>query len=308
MSDIPNIHPSLEKPLIVNNIFGPYPKAYLRALNGSARQFARKLLGLKSRPHVPILSLTLHQVLERHTWICEIIRDRFPPSMQWRGHPVCEAGAGDCLAAASMMLGLGASYVTIVEHEPPVDGPKQAAVLSELRDKGFPCELDILTNDNKLNTNKFRYIRSYMEKYQGDQSCRLVYSICVGEHVEDLYGFFASCRTALTPEGLTAHYIDLGGHGIFEDPLPPLEFHRYSDLAYGAIYPPYHRATRRFIGDYIKAAEEAGFADIQVIPTRTVESTYIEALRPFLKSRARKARDRDLAVIEFVLIARNTEL
>jgi hypothetical protein len=290
----------------VSNIFGPYPQAYLRALNGSVRRFARKLLGLKKRAQVPILSQSLHQISERHSWICEIIRDRFPPSVQWKGHPVCEAGAGDCLAAASMMLGLGASYVTIVEHEPPVDGPKQAAVLSELKSKGFPCELDILTDENRLNTNKCRYVRSYMEKYHGDKSCPLVYSICVGEHVEDLRTFFASCRTTLTPEGLMAHYIDLGGHGIFEDPMPPLEFHRYSDLAYGAIYPPYHRATRRFIGDYIKAAKEAGFADIQVIPTRTVEDTYIEALRPFLKSRARKVQDRDLAVIEFVLIARNT--
>lgn len=290
----------------MKNIFGPYPQAYLRALHGRARGFARKLLGLKSRAQVPVLSLTHHQILERHTWICEIIRDRFPPSVQWRGHPVCEAGAGDCLAAASMMLGLGASCVTIVEHEPLVDGPKQAAVLSELRKKGFACELDILTKDNRLNTHNLRFIRSYMENYQGDQSCRLVYSICVGEHVEDLRAFFASCRTTLAPEGLMAHYIDLGGHGIFEDPLPPLEFHRYSDLAYNAIYPPYHRATRRFVGDYIKAVEEAGFSDIQMIPTRTVEDTYIKALRPFLKSRARKVQDSDLAVIEFVLIARNT--
>jgi hypothetical protein len=291
----------------VSNILGPHPQAYLRALNGSARRFARKLLGLKSRAQVPILSLTLDQILERHSWICEIIRNRFPPSVQWEGHPVCEAGAGDCLAAASMMLGLGASYVTIVEHEPPVDGPKQAAVLCELKGKGFSCELDILNSNQRLNTAKCRYIRSYMESYQGDQSCSLVYSICVGEHVEDLRAFFASCRTTLIPEGLMAHYIDLGGHGIFEDPLPPLEFHRYGDFAYGAIYPPYHRATRRFIEDYIKAAEEVGFADIQVIPTRTVEDTYIKTLRPFLKSHARKVCDRDLAVIEFVLIARNTE-
>jgi hypothetical protein len=288
-------------PLVIKNMLGPYPQAYLHALNGSVRQFARKLLGLKSRPQVPVLSLTLDQILERHSWICEIVRNKFPSPVQWKGHAVCEAGAGDCLAAASLMLGLGASYVTIVEHEPLVDGAKQAAVLLELKKRGFPCELDILTSNNKLNTDKCRYIRSYMEHYRGEQSCSLVYSICVGEHVEDLGAFFASCRTTLTPKGSMVHYIDLGGHGIFEDPLPPLEFHRYSDLVYGAIYPPYHRATRRFIGDYIKAAEEAGFTDVQVTPIRTADNAYIKAVRPFLKSRARQIHDSDLAVIEFVI-------
>jgi hypothetical protein len=206
-----------------------------------------------------------------------------------------------------MMLGLGVPHITIVEHEPPVDGPKQAMILGELGKQGFPCDLGILSNNTRINAHKCHYVCSYMEQYRGDNTCGIVYSICVGEHVEDLQAFFTACRTTLIPGGLMTHYIDLGGHGIFEDPMPPLEFHRYSDLAYRAAYPPYHRATRRFIGDYIKAAEAAGFSSIEVVPVRTVDKRYIEAIRPFLKSRSKSVSDHDLAVIEFMLSARNTK-
>lgn len=246
----------------------------------------------------------MEQVLQRHGWICSLMRDHLPDSHLWLGRKVCEAGAGDCLAAASMLLGLGASHVTIVEHEPPVTGSKQSDILRNLCALGYPCDQTILNHANQLNESKCTYVMSYMENFAGRADCSLVYSICVGEHVEDLKAFFRSCYDTLVDGGKMMHYIDLGGHGIFEDPIPPLEMHRYGRIAYGAIYPRYSRATRRFVSDYAKVASEVGFRSISVRVTRRADEDYVKSILPNLKSHALGTPQDELGVIEFILYAR----
>ena len=229
------------------------------------------------------------------------MREHLPASHLWSGRKVCEAGAGDCLAAASMLLGLGASHVTIVEHEPPVTGSKQFDVLANLCALGYPCDKAILNDKNQLNESKCSFFTTYMENFAGSGDCSLVYSICVGEHVEDLTAFFRSCYDTLDDGGEMMHYIDLGGHGIFEDPAPPLEMHRYGRIAYGAIYPRYSRATRRFVSDYTKAASDSGFHNIIVRTTRKANDNYVKRILPNLKSHAAGIPESELGVIEFVL-------
>ncbi len=292
---------------VANNIAScpiPYPKRFFREFSWSAFRQAKAMLGLKRRVLAPVLSQPLEAIVARHAWVCDVLQDWLPPLHDLYGKRACEAGAGDCLAAASMMLGLGVSRVTIVEGEPPVLGYKQAEVIGALRERGYPCDASILTAEHNLNPDKCEYVQSHMEDYVGAENCSLTYSVCVGEHVEDLTGFFTSCRRVLEPGGLMVHYIDLGGHGMFEDPMPPLDFHLYSDLLYGTIYPRYNRATRRFTSDYIRAAKDAGFQHIQVRPTRKADLEYVEARKPYFKSRAKIIPNDELAVLEFVLSAR----
>jgi len=282
----------------------PSGRAYLGALSGRLKSLARSILGRKRQPISPVLAQPMELILDRHAWICSLMRQHLPDRKLWSSRKVCEAGAGDCLAAASMILGLGASHVTIVEHEPPVTGSKQLDVLENLCALGYPCDRRILNHKNELNESKCSFVTSYMENFAGPGDCSLVYSICVGEHVEDLTAFFRSCYDTLVDGGEMMHYIDLGGHGIFEDPVPPLEMHRYGRIAYGAIYPPYSRATRRFVSDYAKAASEAGFHGISVSATRKVDGNYTKSIRPHLKSHAIGISEDELSVIEFVLYAK----
>jgi hypothetical protein len=282
----------------------PSRRAYLGALYGRLKSLTRSILGRQRKPVSPVLALTMEQILERHTWICSLMREHLPDSHLWSGRKVCEAGAGDCISAASMLLGLGASHVTIVEHEPPVTGSKQFEVLDNLCALGYPCDRAILNNKNQLNNSKCSFITSYMENFAGSGDCSLVYSICVGEHVEDLAAFFRSCYDTLVDGGEMMHYIDLGGHGIFEDPVPPLEMHRYGRITYGAIFPPYSRATRRFVSDYVKAASESGFHSISVKATRRADENYVKSILPHLKSHALGTPQDELGVIEFILYAR----
>ncbi len=281
----------------------PSKFAYISALYSRLKSLPRSFLGIKRKRLSPVLTQPMDHILERHSWICSVLQQHLPPSNLWFGRKVCEAGAGDCLAAASMMLGLGASQVTIVEHEAPVLGSKQSEVLRHLRALGYPCDMTILNNENLLNELKCAYVSCYMENFSAGANCSLVYSICVGEHVEDLTGFFKSCYNTLSPGGEMMHYIDLGGHGIFEDPVPPLEFHRYGRLSYGAIYPKYSRATRRFVSDYTKAAFDCGFRSTRVMPMRTADSCYVKNIIPRLGSHAIAIPEEELGVIEFILYA-----
>lgn len=288
----------------INDRRSPSRRAYLGALYGRLKSFTRCILGKQRKPVSPVLALPMEQILERHAWICSLVREHLPGSNLWSGRKVCEAGAGDCLAAASMLLGLGASHVTIVEHEPPITGSKQFEVLENLCALGYPCEKTILNHKNQLNESKCSLFTSYMENFPGSGDCSLVYSICVGEHVEDLVAFFRSCYDTLVDGGEMVHYIDLGGHGIFEDPVPPLEMHRYGRITYGAIYPRYSRATRRFISAYAKAASECGFHSISVRATRKADENYVKGILPHLKSHAAGIAEDELGVIEFVLHAK----
>ena len=142
-----------------------------------------------------------------------------------------------------------------------------------------------------------------MEKYQVENCHGLVFSHCVMEHVEDLDAAFKSAHRSLRPGGRMLHVVDLGGHGEFEDPLPPLDFQTYPDWLFGWMYPVHCRNTRRFVEDYRRAAAGAGFAGIDIRPIRMADKSYVESIRGKLRPAARRLPFEQLAVIEFVLSA-----
>jgi SAM-dependent methyltransferase len=285
----------------------PHAKRVFGALEGNFRRQIRIALGLKARPKAPVLSQPLDQIIERHAWLCRCLDEHWPEGFDIRGQRVCEVGAGDCLAAVSRMLARGAAHVLVVEKEPPVVNDKQRAVFTGLAQRGVPMRLELIVPGDppKLDHALMAYHTEYMENYHGLPEHALVYSLCVLEHVEDLDLFFRSCRAALKPGGRMFHYIDLGGHGQFEDPMPPLEFQRYSEWLYGRMFPPYYRATRRFVRDYCAAAERAGFVDVRARPVRRAEPAYVNEIQPDLRATARAIPPEELGVIEFLLEAVN---
>lgn len=284
-----------------------YLQRIFSALNGNFRRQVRIALGRKARPAVPVLSQPLEAIVERHAWICKCLGDYWPVGLDITGRRVCEVGAGDCLAAAGFVLAHGkAEHVVLVEREPAVVNSKQREVLAALAAQGIAMQQDIITPGNPpaLNPNRATYCMAYMEECPLPPEHAFLYSICVGEHVEDLARFFASCHAALSPGGGMWHYIDLGGHGVFEDPLPPLEFQRVPDWLFAAMYPHYHRATRRFVEDYVTAAKTAGFVEVTTKAVRRADPTYMASVRPKLRAAARRRTDEELGTIEFILSAR----
>jgi SAM-dependent methyltransferase len=278
----------------------------LRAVKGNAIRQTRKLLGVKARPKAPVLNQPVENIIERHSMICRRLADLWPQDFNLNGGSVCEIGPGDCLASTAFFVAKGARHVDLVELQPPVVNEKQFRILSALKEAGFPISLDILcakAGGFLLNADYISYFKDQMENYRVENQHGLVFSHHVLEHVEDLNGMFTSAHRALQAGGRMIHVVDLGGHGEFEDPIPPLDFQTYSDWLFAAMYPTHQRNTRRFLADYRAAAARAGFKQIEIRPTRTADQSYLAAIHARLRAAARQQPVEDIAVIEFNLTA-----
>lgn len=283
-----------------------HKKRVLRALKGNFIRQLRILSGIKARPKAPVLSQPIENIVERHTKLCSQLKSLLPRDFVLKDTIVCEAGPGDCLATASLIIGLGATHVDLVEHQPPVVNDKQIRSLELVKANGFPIALDIIRGgaNPTLDPDKISYHLKFMENFLVEEKYSLIYSFNVMEHVEDIAGFLASCYRALKPGGLIMHMIDLGGHGEFEDPLPPLDFQTYPDWLYSMMYPLYERATRRFVSEYMEAVKQTGFTDPVLHKLRVAEPDYFKNIQPKLRATARRIPADELAVIEFAVVAK----
>ena len=283
-----------------------HKRRVLRAVKGNAIRQTRKLLGIKARPKAPVLNQPFEHIIERHSMICQRLADLWPSDLSLNGDSVCEIGPGDCLASAAFFIAKGAGHVDLVELQPPVVNEKQFRILSALKEAGFPISTDIISAKEGgfvLNSDFISYYKDQMENYRVENKHGLVFSHHVLEHVEDLNVMFESAHRALRAGGRMIHVVDLGGHGEFEDPIPPLDFQTYPDWLFSAMYPAHQRNTRRFLADYRSAAVRAGFQQIEIRPTRTADKSYLAAIRPRLRAAARQQPIDDIAVIEFNLTA-----
>lgn len=284
-----------------------HKKRVATTLYYSARQRLKKSLGIRSRhTAAPILLSASEIAVQRHAWICQSILDHAPQDLDLHERSVCEVGAGDCLASSALFLAKGARHVNIVEFEPPSINERQVEILKSLRAKGYPVDLSILENENgwRLDKKRVTYHQCFMEQFQSSEQHHFLFSFSVVEHVEDLAAFYASCRQALAPGGWMLHMVDLGGHVLFEDPLPPLDFQTYPDWLYDLMFPKFHRATRRFLNEHTEAVQKAGFRIDKVTPTRNADPSYLDALWPKLRGAAQNRPRQEVAVVEFALLAR----
>ncbi len=269
----------------------------------------RLRIALRIPPRVrppPVLSQPLEQVVNRHGTIAQFILKNLPSELDLSGRAVCEIGAGDCLAAASLFLAKGAARVDVVEVGAPVVNAKQWQVLQTLKNNGLPMDLTIIQENGGLHLDSKRviYHPCYMEHFASENAHQLIFSFSVVEHVEDLYGFYASCWKTLLPGAWMLHVVDLSGHSWFEDPIPPLDFQTYPDWLHDLMFPHYYRATRRFFNQHLKAVVDAGFLIEKAEITRKAETDYVRKIWPKLRKPAQSQSPEDLAVLEFVLVAR----
>jgi len=280
-----------------------------RALYYSARRWLRINLRLKptSRPP-PVLGQPIENVIDRHAGIARRFLDNLPSQFDLTDKHFCEVGPGDCLAMAGVALGMGATHVDMIEMCAPVVNQKQVEVLRALKAQKLPMDLSMIREGNppKLDSQRVVYHPCFMEQFRAAEQFDLIFSNSVVEHVEDLAGFHDSCRSALVKGGSALHIVDLGGHGEFEDPLPPLDFQTYSGWLFACMYPKYHRATRRFLNEHQNAFVQAGFVVERVKVLRSADEAYMQGLRPALRRAARQIPPKELAPIEVAILARKS--
>jgi cyclopropane fatty-acyl-phospholipid synthase-like methyltransferase len=159
-----------------------------------------------------------------------------------------------------------------------------------------------------LDPRKATYHQGFLENLEVTEQVDFLYSFDVLEHVEDLDGFFAYCERAVKPGGIMLHKFDLSGHGLFEDPMPPLDFQVFPTWLFNLIFVKYLRATGNFLDQFIDSMERHGFAIESIIPIRVADASYVEVIRPFLRREARQRDPHKLALLDLVVVAKRLDV
>lgn len=283
-----------------------HPRAVARALYYAQRWRLKRALGIPDRARSPVLDSGLEQAVDRYRRICRTLLAALPRTFSIQGRAVAEIGCGDCLAAADMMLGLGARHVHLVEHQamPITELHRKALKMSLAPD--LPNRAEILSADNRLSLDpvKATLHTGLLENISLPEPVDLIYSFDVLEHVEDLDAFFSCCQRSLKPGGLSLHKFDLSGHEFFEDPMPPLDFQTYPSWLFQLMFPRYRRAVGNFADQFFDAMLKYGFKIVQITPLRKAEPEYLCKIRPLLRKAARTRSDETLSLLDLVVLTR----
>jgi SAM-dependent methyltransferase len=244
--------------------------------------------------------------VERYFRICKTLLDHIPSVEALKGAVISEIGCGDCFAAADMMLGMGAKHVHLVEYLPlELTDNNRTALYKLIGRDGLPNQGAVLAQGSppRLNPSNATYHQGLLEKIRLPHKVDFLYSFDVLEHVEDLEGFFSYCGEVVRPGGTMLHKFDLSGHGLFEDPMPPLDFQTFPKWLFDLIFVKYQRAVGHFADEFLSIMEKHGFTDFKIIPIRTADPRYIEEIWPHLRSEARKRSKDIVKLLDLVVIA-----
>ncbi|MFC1497320.1 methyltransferase domain-containing protein [Verrucomicrobiota bacterium] len=280
-----------------------------RSLYYGVRRHARRLLRMPAKATAPIVDKDLPIVAGKHLQVCKKLEKWLPENSPIKGSVVAEIGPGHCLAPAALMLGKGASCCYLIEPNPPAVFDAQEEIFNRISSKGIPLFKDVLLNYTRplsLNTKYIKYHRNFMNDVLFAGTFDFIYSHNVLEHVENLQEFFEKCMQSLKRGGAMLHFVDLTGHGFFEDPIPPLDFHVYPDWLFYLMCPPHNRATRRFAGEYRRVVEDCGFENIKLIPIAVADEPYLDRLMPRIRKNAKKIARSELSILEFVLLCKRS--
>jgi SAM-dependent methyltransferase len=276
------------------------------AVWGNAKRQVRISLGMKARiRHWPPNGV--EAALQHHTQLVQRFLKEKPDHWQVGGKTICEVGSKDCLAIASLLIGLGAKHVEMIEPFPPPCLTKdQVRILQTIQKNGLELDPSILRDgaEPALDTSKVSFRTCFMEEIPDRDLYDYMYSIHVLEHVEDLPGFYRACHNVLKPGGQMFHIIDFSGHGELEDPVPPLDHQTYADWIHDLMYPPYYRQTRFFLSDHRRAILNAGLAIDEIRMTRLAGADYVNEVWPKLRKEAQAIPKDELAVLEAVVVSR----
>lgn len=282
-----------------------HPGAVARAIYHAQRWRLKRLLKIRERPRSPVLESGMTQAVERYRRICRTLLTHIPDLMP-KDFLAAEIGCGDCLAAADMMLGLGAGHVHLIEYQALLISHLHREALIQAKAPDLPNRATILLPDNppRLDPALATLHTGLLERIALPKPVDFVYSFDVLEHVEDLDAFFSCDRRLLKPGGWSLHKFDLSGHEFFEDPMPPLDFQTYPSWLYRLMFPRYRRAVGNFADQFFEAMKRHGFEILEMIPLRVADPSYVRAIRPRLRKEAHARPEDILGLLDLVILSK----
>jgi len=242
--------------------------------------------------------------------ICEWMLDIIGGASQVKGKRVCEIGPGSCRATQIMLAYLAAEGVDMVEPKPISRPVNDEDVLSLLIARGLlsPSDVEAQRSVGSIASGVKSMVTwpCYAERLDVVERWDLVLSYAALEHVEDLHGFMRACWRGLKSGGSMHHMVDLSGHGVLEDPVPPLDFQTYPGWLWRLMYPVGQRVTRRHAREYVAAARDVGFDAVVLRPDRTAPPEYVDWMWRHFNGHFRRAGRPDADIIGATLSGHKT--
>ena len=285
--------------------FTHYKAAFKSGFYGHLTAFKLKY-NIRRRPTNRVMHQGIEHAVGRYTRICKTLLTHTPNPESLKDAVVGEIGCGDCFAAADMMLGLDAKHVHLVDFLPlELSESNREALLALVGTDGLPNRGELLDSNGslQLDPRKASYHQGLLEAIKLPEQVDFLYSFDVLEHVEDLDGFFAYCGQVVRPGGVMVHKFDLSGHGLFEDPMPPLDFQTFPRWLFNLIFLKYQRAVGHFADEFLTAMEKHGFTDLKISPIRVAEQNYLDEIWPRLRREAHERSKETVGLLDLVVVA-----
>lgn len=229
---------------------------------------------------------------------------------QWlSGKTLLEYGPGDLPGVALLMVAHGAEKVWCVDRFPLVKlSDKNVQVMRELleklpvpqRQRAEGCFIVRGDPDSGFNPTRIEYLVRPGGLSGLHSAVDLVYSRAVLEHVNQLAETYADMRSALRPNGISIHQVDLKSHGLHK--ANPLDFLAWPNWLWNLMYGFKGVPNRWRKFHHLRAAEKAGLDIRMVAVTTRIAQSEVEAIRPYLDKSFRYLEPDELAAEGFWLI------
>jgi len=225
------------------------------------------------------------------------------------GKRLLEYGPGDIPGVALLMIAHGAEQVTCVDRFPLVSAsPKNIAVLQCLLDgldgtmraRAESCFRDSGNPSSGLAEQRIRYLVRPSGLSGLKQEIDLIISRAVLEHVDNLSATFADMHSALKPNGIAVHQVDLKSHGLHR--RNPLDFLTWPPRLWSWMYGHKGVPNRWRVDRYRQVLAETGMKALLLQPTLLADRRDMEEVRPHLALPFRDIADEDLAWLGFWLV------
>jgi len=226
---------------------------------------------------------------------------------------VLELGPGPILANGIRFIAEGAASYTALDRFDVIR--RDHEVIQAYREliSHFPPEQQRkcsgLVTDNpgrRLFDNRIESVVAKIEEASdeiGGRKWDFVVSFDVLEHIDDLAATMRTIRSLLKPGGMMIHRVDVTIHNA------PTDVHRlshlvFSERAWRMISSRRAVCNRIRPSEFLAVAKAVGFETLHFEPTTLLDQEDVAAIRPRLSKKFADCSFEDLAVLDFVWIAR----
>ena len=231
---------------------------------------------------------------------------------QLQNKVVLEYGPGDSLGVALLWYAHGAKQVHCVDRFPlqsvsarnakiysrlvqGLDGEAQRRANSAFRISGDPS--------SGFRPEAIEYFVMPDGLIGEGAKYDLVVSRAVLEHVNDLASTMTNIATALHPQGVSIHEVDLRSHGL--DRYQPFDFLTWPDFAYHLMFSQKGFPNRWRVDKYRELAAANHLHLTSIEPTMTLSPQQVQRIAPKLANHLRRVSAEELSWMGFWMVLRH---